>query len=102
MDDTIIILICIGVAALVIYMIKSNKEEFGFSFDTLTQKPQSPKIAPPYCQPYCSNDLGQPIPCPVPCQYMCPSCQFDYPVPVFGPKKGAYSPNRWCPGPPVC
>ncbi len=102
MNDTIIILICISISVLLIYMIKNNKEGFGFPFDKLTPVPESPKTDPAYFQPYCSNDLGQPIPCPVPCQDVSPTCQFDYPVPVFGPKKGAYSPSKWCPGPPLC
>ena len=107
-DETSILLVLIVTVLVLLYIptirdwIKSNPEQFGFPFKSLRSTPTAPRIAPKYTQPYCVDQHGQPVPCPVPCQYFSSSCEFDYPVPVFGPDIGAYSPNKWCPGPPVC
>ena len=99
MNETILILAIIVVA---VVFLTTRTEGFGFPFGSLTRTPMSPTVEPRYSQPYCVDNSGQPVPCKVPCQYSCPSCEYDYPVPVFGPNIGAYSPNKWCPGPPVC
>ncbi len=83
-------------------MIRGSKEGFGFPFHSLTQTPQPPNVITSMPAPYCTNNLGQPVPCPVPCQKVCKTCQYDFPVPVFGHEEGAYSPSKWCPGPPLC
>ena len=117
MDNCIIILVCTLLAMLLVYTI-SKKEGFGFPFNTLSRTPQPPNVIFSMPAPYCTNDLGQPIPCPIPCQKVCETCQYDYPVlaaqsaapsptshqlvPVFGIEEGAYSPSKWCPGPPLC
>jgi hypothetical protein len=99
MDDAIIILICIGVSAILICMIRGDTEKFGFPFDTTPQPSQN---LPPTVLPYCTDKLGNPIPCDKPCQCTSPSCQFSFPVPVLSKNMGAYSPSKWCPGPPMC
>ncbi len=94
--------ILVFVILLIYLMARNGKESFGFPFSKLTQTPQPPRIVHSLPAPYCSNCLGSPVPCPIPCQYVCETCKYDFPVPVFGPDAGAYSPNKWCPGPPLC
>jgi hypothetical protein len=95
--NTIIIILAI----LFVILYKTQQENF-FPFNTLRKTLPTPLIINSLPEPYCVNKYGQPVACPLPCQYFCPSCKYDYPVPVFGPYSGAYSANKWCPGPPVC
>ena len=87
----------------IVFMIISflNYREHFSLFNSIKSFP-STKVAPKYTQPYCIDNSGEPIPCPIPCQYFSESCRYDYPVPVLDPNIGAYSSNKWCPGPPIC
>lgn len=99
---TFITLLCIGVIVLLIYSIR-KVEHLGFPFNSLHKLPVV-KQAPCYYQPYCTMEDGQPKPCEVPCVLGSdnPACNFVSPTPVFGVTSGAYSPSKWCPGPPLC
>lgn len=94
-------MICIIIAIIIIVLFVIVPKE-GFAFNTLSKTPQPPKIYYNLPAPYCTNYLGQPVPCPEPCQKSCPTCRYSFPVPVFSAKLGAYSPSKFCPGPPLC
>lgn len=95
------IIILIVLALVAVLYVKSTRENLGFPFDKLYQEPRV-NVVPRYSQPYCMDQHGNPIPCSQPCQDWNPACKYDFPVPVLSDKIGAYSPSKWCPGPPVC
>ena len=76
-------------------------ERFGYPFNNLTNTPQKQSRLF-LAAPYCTNKLGQPVPCPMPCQGRFLTCNWDFPVPVFGVEQGPYTPTKWCPGAPLC
>jgi hypothetical protein len=99
MEQALLLLAGLFIIVIVCYCL-TRKEGFSI-FKNLRSKPTT-RIQPPYTNPWCTNELGHPIPCPGGCQYTCPSCMWDWPVPVLGANLGANSPNKWCPGPPIC
>lgn len=90
------VIITIFLLIIIFYTTREN-----FSFDSLHHTPKT-RVIDSLPRPYCVDKFRRPTPCPKPCQQVCKTCQYDFPVPVFGPKAGAYSSNVWCPGPPLC
>lgn len=102
MDNSLLLLIVIAVVVVLLVLRHRQTEGLGGPFNTLTSTPQPPRVAPVYRQPYCTNSTGFPVPCKPPCQEDNPACEYDYPVPVLSNEMGAYTPSRFCPGPPLC
>ena len=115
MDNCTFIIPALIVAAIifVLWLKKSTHAESFTPVDPVLQNlHRTPTTVTEYTlpNPYCANDLGQPVPCRRPCNNLlmtgdptvvATTCLWDFPVPVFGPYMGAYTPSKWLPGPPL-